>query len=324
VPHAGGSPPLTDRRPAAGGEWAEAGKARHPSRSVPPAWFHLAPATFVILWSTGFIGAKYGLPWAEPFTFLFLRFLIVVAILIPVVALVRAPFPRDVRQCGHVAVVGVLVHGVYLGGVFAAISMGIDAGVSALIVGLQPLVTACIVGPLLGERVSARQWVGLALGFAGVALVVSQEVRWQEQHLPGVIACIGALVGITVGTVYQKRYCGDIDLRTGSLIQFSAAGVFVLLIAVASESMSVRWHPEFLLALAWLVVVLSLGAITLLMMMVRHGAASRVASLFYLVPPVTATMAWLLFGESLGPAAMAGMMIAVSGVWMVLRHRAPG
>ena len=282
------------------------------------------PAVFVLLWSTGFIGAKYGLPYAEPFTFLVLRFAAVILLLAAVAVLTRAPWPRDPRLVGHLAVSGILVHGCYLGGVFAAISQGLPSGLVALIVGLQPLLTALVAGPVLGEQVSGRQWLGLALGLAGVSLVVSSRlVGGAPLGLSGTsLACaVLALAGITAATLYQKRYCTGMDLRTGAVIQYAGAAAIMLPAALLTETMQVNWTGDFIFALVWLVLVLSVGAISLLMTLIRLGEAARVASLFYLVPPVTALMAWGLFDERLSPLALAGMALAVLGVALVVRRR---
>lgn len=277
------------------------------------------PAVFVVLWSTGFIGAKLGMPHAEPFTFLSLRFGVLVVILTVAALLMGAPWPRNWAETGHIAVVGVLVHGIYLGGMFAAIDKGVPAGVASLIVGVQPLLTAVAAGPYLGERVTGRQWLGLLIGLGGVALVVSDKLSFQSHHLIGVVFALAALIGITVGTLYQKRHGGTMDLRTGSAIQFFAALVPTFVIALIFETMEVEWVGEFVFALGWLVLVLSVGAITLLYMLIRRGAAAKVASLFYLVPPVTALIAYFFFGETLGPWAIVGMAAAVVGVALVTK-----
>lgn len=282
------------------------------------------PAVFVLLWSTGFIGAKYGLPYAEPFTFLSLRFAGVIALLTAVAMATRAPWPGSRALVGHLAISGLLVHGLYLGGVFAAIAVGLPSGMAALVVGLQPILTALISGSLLGERTSARQWLGLALGLLGVALVLSS--RLGGLHLTGLPwAGIGwsvvALLGMTAGTLYQKRYCTGMDLRSGAVVQYSAAAMIMLPAALLTETMRVDWTADFVFALVWLVLVLSVGAVSLLMTLIRLGEAARVASLFYLVPPVTALMAWALFDERLSILALAGMVMAVGGVALVVRRR---
>jgi len=277
------------------------------------------PATFVFLWATGFVGAKFGLPYAQPATFLLYRFAFVVALMLPIALVLRVPWPPDRSQVVHIAIAGVLLHGGYLGGVFTAIHAGMSAGLSALIVGLQPILTALAAAAFLGERVTARQWLGLALGFGGVALVVAQRLTVGGLSAFSFAMALLALVSITSGTVYQKRFCGAFDLRSGAVIQFVAAGLALAPFALAFEHEPVRWTGEFVLALAWLVLVLSIGAISLLTLLIRRGAATKVASLFYLVPPVTASIAFFLFGETLGPLALAGFVLAVIGVAVVVR-----
>jgi drug/metabolite transporter (DMT)-like permease len=279
------------------------------------------PAVFVLLWATGFIGAMFGLPYAEPATFLTLRMAIVAAILIVTAIATRAPWPRRRAEIFHVAVAGLLLQGVYLGGVFGAISHGVGAGVSALIVGVQPLLTAALAGPLLGERITPRQWLGLALGLGGVALVVANKIGSGTGTALGYGLAVFALIGITLGTVYQKRVCAGIDLRSGTAVQFTLCAIVFAGVAVCFETMHIDWSVPFLFALAWLCLVLSLGAISLLYLLIRRGAAARVASLFYLVPPCTAAMAYVLFGETLGASALAGMALAVLGVALVNTRR---
>jgi len=280
-------------------------------------WVTVMPGVFVLLWSTGFIGAKFGLPYAEPFTFLLWRFVILTLLLSSVGLLMSAPWP-SLKEAGHTALIGLLVHGAYLGGVFAAISFGIPAGVAALIVGTQPILTALGAGPLLGEKVTARQWLGLLLGLGGVGLVCARKLNLESADLQGIAACLIALVGITLGTLYQKRHGGAMDLRTGSAIQFAASAILMAVIASMTETMEVQWTGEFIFALVWLVLVLSVGAISLLFILIKRGAASKVASLFYLVPPVTAFVAFFLFDETLGWLAIAGMCVAVVGVALVV------
>jgi drug/metabolite transporter (DMT)-like permease len=216
-------------------------------------------------------------------------------------------------------VVGLLIQFTYLGGVFVAIAHGVSAGVAALIVGLQPVLTAALVGVLLGEQVSPRQWLGLVLGFIGVALVVWSKLALDAGHLAGIATAVAALFGITLGTLYQKRFGAAIDLRSGTVIQNGAAAAAMLIAASRFETLTVDWRGEFVFALLWLVLVLSVGATILLLYLLRRGAASRVASLFYLVPPVTAFIAYLLFNETLTSAAVAGMLLAMGGVALVNR-----
>jgi drug/metabolite transporter (DMT)-like permease len=288
------------------------------SRSAPllPA---LAPGLFVLLWSTGFIGAKLGLPHAEPLTFLLVRFACVIALLGLLALVLRRPWPHRPLQWFHIAVAGSLLHGGYLSGVFLAIHVGMPAGVVALIVGVQPLLTAFLSASMVGERVTARQWAGLALGFAGVTLVVWEKLGMAGVSAAGLAFSALALVSITVGTLYQKRFCAELDLWSGSVIQFVAAALVLLPFALTFETMRIAWNGQFLFALGWLIFVLSLGAISLLHMLIRRGAATRVSALFYLTPPTTALMAWLAFGESLGLPAIAGMAIAATGVAIAVR-----
>ena len=281
----------------------------------PGAFARFVPLLFVVLWSTGFIGAKLGLPDAEPLTLLSLRYAAVLLLMGVVAVLTRAPWPRTKRECMHIAVSGLLVHAVYLGGVFTAIRLGLPAGVTALVVGLQPVLTALGAGLFLHERVRPAQWAGLALGLAGVVLVVAHKVGGGA-----VIALLApavlALVGITAGTLYQKRFCPSFDLRTGSVIQFLPCLLVTVFVAWRTETMVVHWTPAFLFALGWLVLVLSLGAVSLLNVLIRSGSAVNVASLFYLTPPTTALIAWAMFGETLTGLALAGMAVTVFGVWL--------
>jgi len=277
------------------------------------------PALFVLLWSTGFIGAKLGLPYAEPASFLTLRFLLVLALLLPICWLFRArwPAPRDAVQMG---VAGVLLQAGYLGGVFGSLHLGMPAGVSALVTGLQPVFTAVLGGLLLGERSGLRQWAGLGLGFVGVLLVVGDRIAVERLAPGAVMLSVLALASITLGTVWQKRHGAAVDLRTGAAIQFAAATLVMAPFAFALETREVRWTGEFFFAMAWLVLVLSLGAIFLLLYLIRQGAATRVASLFYLVPPTTALIAWPLFGETYTLAAAAGMGLGMLAVWLVTQR----
>jgi drug/metabolite transporter (DMT)-like permease len=292
------------------------------SSPAPANWLWQAgtPGLFVLLWSTGFIFAKMGLPYAEAFTFLTWRFAIVTLLMFAVALATRAPWPRDLKMSGHIAVVGVLMHGTYLGGTFAAIGAGVSAGVAALIVGLQPLLTATVVGPLLGERVSPRQWLGLVLGFGGVALVLWNKLALAEAPLWGYGFSFLSLLGITVATLYQKRYCSTMDWRSGGVIQYAAAAIAMLPPALLFETGVVHWTAEFVVAIGWLVVMLSFGAITLLNWLIRRGAAAKIASLFYLVPPVVAVESYVIFDEVLRPAALVGMALTAFGVALVMRR----
>jgi drug/metabolite transporter (DMT)-like permease len=213
---------------------------------------------------------------------------------------------------------GVLVHAIYLGGVFVAISRGLPAGVTSLVVGLQPILTAIGAGLVLGERVSRRQWIGLALGFAGVTMVLSGKLgaATSLRGLAPVIPAVVALIGITAGTLYQKRFCPHFDLRTGAVLQFIPAAIATWIALPALEDFRVEWTGDFIFALLWLSLVLSIGAISLLNLLIRQGSAVNVARLFFLTPPTTALIAWAMFGESLPALALAGMGIAVAGVYL--------
>lgn len=279
-------------------------------------WLAAMPGVFVVLWSTGFIGAKFGLPYIEPLTFLGIRFAIVAAILTAVAWIAAAPWPRG-SQIGHQVVAGLLLHSVYLGGVFASIHHGVEAGVSALITGIQPLLVALAAGPLLRETVTARQWLGFLLGLAGVILVVWEKLGLGLGTPFGMGLSVLALFGMTAGTLYQKKYCGPADLRSGNAIQFIAAAGAMLGLAWLIESMRIEWSGRLIFAMTWLIFVLSLGAITLLFLLIRRGAASQVSSLLFLVPPCTAVIAWLLFGEHLAPISVVGMVLVAVGVALV-------
>ncbi len=280
------------------------------------------PALFVLLWSTGFVVAKLGLPYSPTLTFLLLRYAGVLAVLIPLVLVMRAPWPRG--QALHIAVAGVLVQAGYLSGVWCAIKFGMPAGLSALIVGLQPVLTA-FAASTVNERVSRRQWLGLLMGLGGVALVVSEKLTPTGASVLNVSLCVFALLSITAGTLYQKRHCPRFDLRTGAMVQFGASALVTLPLAVWLEGLDwqfsqVQWTRDFIVAWGWSVLALSLGAMFLLFSLIRRNAATHVSSLMYLTPPVTAMLAWLLFGESFGLLGVAGMLLAVAGVAFVVRR----
>jgi drug/metabolite transporter (DMT)-like permease len=276
----------------------------------------IAPFLFVFLWSTGFVGAKFGLPYAEPLSFLLVRYFFVIGLMTLLALATKAPWPKDARRWFHIGVSGVLVHAFYLGGVFVAIKHGLPAGITALVVGMQPLLTAFGAGAFLGEAVTRKQWLGLALGFVGVFLVVAGKFGDGAPLAAMLIPAIVALLAITAGTLYQKRFCPSFDLRTGSVIQFLPTAAITAAAVFLFEDFRIEWAPQFVFALGWLVLVLSLGAISLLNLLIRSGSAVNVASLFYLTPPTTALIAWAIFGETLTGAALAGMALAVAGVWL--------
>jgi drug/metabolite transporter (DMT)-like permease len=277
-----------------------------------------APVLFVLLWSTGFIGARYGLPYIEPLTFLAVRMGFVVLIMAAIAFIGRVSLPTH-AEIGHSLIAGSLVHGLYLGGVFTAISQGVPAGVSALIPGLQPILTSTIANRFMGETVTRMQWLGLALGLVGVLLVLHDRSIVLAGSTIGWIASFASLIGITLGTLYQKRFCGGIDWRVGNLIQYVGAGALFTVGAFAFETREIHWSAELIFALAWLVLVLSIAAIGLMYWLIRRSATAGFASLFYLVPAVTALFAFILFGERLDAVSIAGMIICAGGV--VLANR---
>jgi drug/metabolite transporter (DMT)-like permease len=280
-----------------------------------------APVVFVLLWSTGFIGARYGLPYIEPMTFLGLRMLFVVAIMLVIALASGARWP-NARETGHSLVTGAMVHFLYLGGVFVAISQGVPAGISALFPGLQPILTSTIASRFMGETVTRQQWLGLALGLAGVVLVLHDRSIVLAGSPLGWTASVVSLLGITLGTLYQKRFGGSIDWRTGNTVQYAGAAVLFWLAAFAFESRVIHWSGELVFAIAWLVLVLSIAGVALMYWLIRRSAATGFASLFYLVPAVTALMAYLLFGERLDQVSVFGMVVCAVGVVLANRGAA--
>ncbi|MER8921841.1 DMT family transporter [Mesorhizobium sp. M0802] len=273
------------------------------------------PASFVVLWATGFIGARYAMPWAEPFTFLAARF-VIAALLLAGLMLVLGSKRATRAEALHATVSGILMHGIYLGAVFWAIHRGMPAGLSALIVGLQPLITAVLAGRFLGEAILPRHWAGLAVGLVGVIIVL-----WPKLGALGggvtpetLTASLVSVLGMSAGTIWQKRYASGGDLVAATMWQYIGGGSLMILASLALETHTVIINGELIFAMAWLVLVLSIGAIFLLMVMIRDGEMSKVASLFYLVPAVTAVIAWALFGEQLSLVQIVGMAIATLGV----------
>jgi drug/metabolite transporter (DMT)-like permease len=277
-----------------------------------------APAIFVVLWSTGFIATKYVLHNAEPLTYLAIRMALVVTLMAVIVAIARPQWPGRVG-IAHSVAAGILVHGFYLGGTAIAIAHSIPAGLSALIPGLQPILTSTLANRWLGERVTPLQWSGLLLGLAGVVLILHDRPMTGDAGW-GWLASGVSLVSITLGTLYQRRYCGEIDWRAGNLVQYIAVTIFFAAGAWLFESREVHWTGEFVLSLIWLALVLSIGSIGLLYWLIRRSAATSVASLFYLVPAVTAVMAYLLFGERLDTVAISGMVACAAAVFLVNRR----
>jgi len=287
---------------------------------MPPAT-RLVPPLFVVLWATGFIGARYAMPWAEPFTFLAARFLIAFAVLAAFLIFWRVR-KASVAGALHAVAAGMLMHGIYLGGVFWAIHRGMPAGISALIVGLQPLITALMARPMLGERILPKHWLGLGLGFAGVVIVLSPKFGAIGGITPATLAAaVIAVVAMSLGTVLQKRFGDANDPVSSALYQYLGAAALMVAASLALETRSVTVNGELVFATVWLVFVLSIGAIFLLMYMIRKGEMSKVASLFYLVPAVTAVIAWVLFNESLTLVQVAGMALTTFGVGLATQAR---
>lgn len=278
------------------------------------------PALFVLLWSTGFIAAKYGLPYAPPYTFLLLRFVLVAALMAAVALATRAPWPTRAAEYRDLALVALCVHALYLGGVFVSLDHGMAAGTAAMLVGLQPIVTVVIAWRWMHEPVSPRQWAGLALGIAGVYFVVRHKVDFGGD-LWALLPCTVALFAISIGTLYQKKRCAHIDLRSGAVVQYVVCAIVYLPLAALLDTRAVQWTGHFVFALSWSVLVLSVGAISLLYWLLRHGAAANVARLFYLVPAVTAVMAYFMFAEKLDTWALIGMALITVGV--ILARRKP-
>ncbi len=274
-----------------------------------------APLLFVVLWSSGFIGTKTAVTNAEPLTYLTIRVTLVAVVMALIIAIMRPKWPNW-RETGHSIVAGLLVHGFYLGGTTLAIYHSVPAGLSALIPGLQPILTSTLANRFLGERVTPLQWIGLVLGLSGVLLVL--QTRSMAGQLGwGYLGTVVALVSITLGTLYQKRFCSNIDWRSGNLIQFIACACLFVIGALIFEHGEVHWTREFVLALGWLVLMLSIGSIGLLYWLIRRTGATQVASLFYLVPATTAVMAYLLFDEHVGKLGILGMAICAAGVFLV-------
>lgn len=282
---------------------------------------NVAPLLFVLLWSTGFIGARYGLPYIEPFTFLSIRFVLVLILLGALTIMFRQPWLRRPVAYGHSAIVGVLLHSGYLGGVFFAIDGGMPAGLTALIVSLQPVLTALFSQWTLGEQITARQWLGLALGLVGVMAVVGDKLLFTDTSVVTPITLASAIVALlatTAGTLYQKHFGVGLPLLSGTWAQYLGALALIAPLALLFETQEIEWRPELIGSLLWLTLVLSIGAILLLMVLIQSRSAARVSSLFYLVPPATAVEAWLLFGERLGLLAIVGLVVASIGVALVV------
>ncbi|MFG6485538.1 DMT family transporter [Roseateles sp. BYS78W] len=279
----------------------------------------LAPPLFIFIWATGYIVAKLAAPHADPLTFLCWRYAGVVVLMLALAVAARAPWPTR-RNVLHLAVAGIGIQALYLAGVWVSIRQGLPAGTAALIVNLQPVLVAAA-APLIGERVAPRQWLGVALGLAGVVLVIWHKLNVGTSFGPPLLLCLMALLAITGGTLYQKRFVPHFDLRTGQVVQFAAALAVTLPAAALVEPMHIEWHRDVFIAMAWSVLVLTAGGISLMFYMLRHGRVTAVTSTMYLVPSVTSVMAWLLFGETLGAQAIAGMGVTLLGVYLVVARK---
>ena len=282
----------------------------------------VAPGIFVLLWATGFLIAKLGVPYAQPMTILAIRFVVAAAMMASIAFIMRAPWPRSWRRIGHIAAIGILLHAVYLGGCYLAIYGGMPAGMAALIVGFQPILTAAMAGPVLGERTRPLQWIGIATGFIGLMMVLWERIVIDLSHPAALLFAILSLLGITSATIYQKRFCPSFDLRSGSAIQYIAASLVMVPLTLMLGVGEIIWAPTFIFALTWLVIVLSGVSIALLTWMISRGAASKVASLFYLTPPIAAIGSYFWFDETLSPLALGGMAVIVFGLYLLNRTRA--
>ena len=292
--------------------------------SQSPLLLRLAPAIFVAIWSTGWVVARYGADYSDPFTFLVVRFALAFFAMAAIAVVFRAPWPKG-KARWHAMMSGVLLHAIYLGGVWWAIARGVPAGISGLIAAIQPILTAVLAPIVLKERIGWSQWSGIALGFAGIALVLEPKLAalgGTVDSLAFVPLAINALsmVSVTAGTFYQKRFIPSGDLRTVTALQYSGAFLAVLPFAVLLEPMHMAWGWQLAAVMGWSVIALSLGAIGLLLLLIRRGAVSRAAALIYLVPPSVALEAWLAFGETLAPVQLAGMVLTVMGVALATRR----
>ena len=278
-----------------------------------------APVLFVVLWSTGFVGAKYGLPFADPFIFLSVRVLIAALILFAVAALLKSPIAIGTSAITRSALIGFFLHACYLGGVFYAISKGLPAGVAAVVTSLQPVLVSLLAVKVLGEPLKLKQVVGLILGLIGVVLVLGPSF---EQDIPvsSVIGILVALMGSTVATLLQKKIGSEVPLISGTAYQYLASGLVLAIAALATGGTRIQWSGQFILAFVWLIAVLSVGAILLLLWLLNTGSAASVSSLFYLIPPATALEAFFLFGEKVNTQGFLGIGITALGVWLVIAN----
>jgi drug/metabolite transporter (DMT)-like permease len=289
--------------------------------SSPDILVRLTPTAFVLLWSSGFVVAKFAAPYADPLTFIGLRYALAALAMAAISVAVGAIWPRRAGDIAHGLIAGILLHAGYTGGVWWAVAQGLPAGIAGLIAGLQPLLTALLAEPLLGERISPRQWTGIAAGALGIVLVLAPQLaaidvgRLGQSFLP-ILVTFGAVLSVTLGTFYQKRFVPVTDLRTSSCLQFAGAFIVTAPLALATESLRFEVNATTLAAVAWSVLMLSLAGVALLLAMIRRGAVSRVASLIYLMAPLTAVQAFVFFGEALSAVQMLGIAVTALGVWL--------
>lgn len=283
----------------------------------------LAPYIFVLLWSTGFVGAKYGLPYADPFIFLALRLFIAALLLFAIALLMKAPIALTRLQIKKSALIGIFLHAAYLGGVFFAISKGVSAGVAAVITSIQPVLVSLLAIKILNEKLRGRQILGLLLGLIGVVLVLGPSFENSVSRI-GIFAVFIALMGSTTATLLQKKIGSGIPLLAGTAYQYLASGFVLSIAAVATGGTHIQWSIKFAGAMLWLIFALSVGAILLLLWLLNTASAASVSSLFYLVPPATAVEAYFLFGEKLNTQGLLGIAVTALGVWLVIKTPNPG
>lgn len=277
-------------------------------------WHLVMPLVFVTLYGSGFVGAKLGLPYAAPLPFLAWRFLIAAILLMFIAFFVNAAWPKKISEVLHMSMAGLLTIATFSAGTFMTIYLGVSPAISALIIALQPILVALGAGPILGEKITLRKWCGLFLGLMGVVLVVYHKVTFSHAHVIGVFTSVIGLLGLTAGNLYQKRFCSKMNIFTGGAIQALAAGIAMLVLGLIFESMHVEWTGQFIFALTWMTVVVSIGALSILYLLIRHQEASQVASIFYLVPVSTTILSFLLFKENIDLFAVMGIVITAFGV----------
>jgi len=284
-------------------------------------WHVLMPLIFVTLYGSGFVGAKLGLPYAAPCTFLALRFFCTTLVLLSITLLLKSPWPRHLTEILHIMVAGLLMLGLFSVGVFVAINLGISPAISALIIALQPILVALGARSMLGEKIVFRQWCGFVLGLLGVLLVVSHQLTFSHGHLLGLTMCFLGLFGLTAGNLYQKRFCSHMNIFSGGMIQSFIAGIAMLAAALLFESMQITWTAQFVFALAWMSLVVSIGALSVLYLLIRHGEAAQVASIFYLVPVSTTIIAFVVYGATIDLFASIGMLVTAVGIILVQQRK---